>query len=118
MQGKIAILAIAAAFVAGCSDPKKASEENFEKAAQAYLDTQYPKRFVLTSFPVQTEDFDMSGRSKVLHAWPASELSKKQSSLERKFPKVCFQRRVLTSVIRTTLPTRAVSIIEMGFRNS
>ncbi|MCF7554045.1 hypothetical protein [Pseudomonas petrae] len=90
MQGKIAILAIAVAFIAGCSDPKKASEENFEKAAQAYLDTQYPKCFVLIAFPVQTEDFDMSGRSKLLHALAGVGIVKETELSRKEIPKSLF----------------------------
>lgn len=56
------------ATLAGCSDTKDANEANFQKAAQAYLDTQYPQCFVVSAFPTKTQDFDISGTNKALHA--------------------------------------------------
>jgi hypothetical protein len=67
MYRKIVPLALLAT-LAGCSDTKDASEANFRKAAQAYLDTQYPYCFVVTDFPTKTQDFDVSGTNKALHA--------------------------------------------------
>jgi len=67
MHRKIVPLALLAT-LAGCSDTKDASEANFHKAAQAYLDTQYPHCFVVTDFPTKTQDFDVSGSNKALHA--------------------------------------------------
>jgi len=48
-------LAIAAlvAVLSGCSDPKAASTRNFEKAAQAYLDSKYPYCYFTGSFPAE-----------------------------------------------------------------
>ncbi|GIZ51874.1 hypothetical protein [Noviherbaspirillum aridicola] len=40
--------------LSGCSDPKAASESNFKKAAQAYLDSVYPKCYVTQTFPYTT----------------------------------------------------------------
>ena len=56
------------ATLAGCSDTHNANEANFRKAAQAYLDTQYPHCFVVTDFPTKTQDFDVTGTNKALHA--------------------------------------------------
>ena len=67
MYRKIVPLALLAT-LAGCSDTKDASEANFHKAAQAYLDTQYPHCFVVTDFPARTQDFDVTGTNKALHA--------------------------------------------------
>ncbi|MEX5342852.1 hypothetical protein [Pseudomonas sp. I2] len=67
MHRKIVPLALLAT-LAGCTDTKDASEANFQKAAQAYLDTQYPRCFVITSFPTKTRDFDLNGTNKALHA--------------------------------------------------
>jgi len=67
MYRKIVPLALLAT-LAGCSDTKDASEANFHKAAQAYLDTQYPRCFVVTDFPTKTQDFDVTGTNKALHA--------------------------------------------------
>ena len=67
MYRKLVPLALLAT-LAGCSDTKDASEANFHKAAQAYLDTQYPHCFVVTDFPTKTQDFDVTGTSKALHA--------------------------------------------------
>ena len=67
MYRTIAPLALLAS-LAGCSDTKDVSEANFHKAAQAYLDTQYPYCFVLSAFPTKTQDFDTNGTNKALHA--------------------------------------------------
>ncbi|MFJ4157913.1 hypothetical protein ACIPZF_24345 [Pseudomonas sp. NPDC089752] len=67
MYRKIVPLALLAT-VAGCSDDKGVSEATFHKAAQAYLDTQYPQCFVVSSFPTRTQDFDVDGSNKALHA--------------------------------------------------
>ncbi|MDZ3991634.1 hypothetical protein [Pseudomonas sp. Teo4] len=67
MYRKIVPLALLAT-LAGCSDTENATEANFHKAAQAYLDTQYPHCFVVSSFPTKTQDFDVNGTNKALHA--------------------------------------------------
>lgn len=67
MYRKIVPLALLAT-LAGCSDTEEATEANFHKAAQAYLDTQYPHCFVVSSFPTKTQDFDVNGTNKALHA--------------------------------------------------
>ncbi|WP_313302955.1 hypothetical protein [Pseudomonas sp.] len=67
MFRKIAPMALLAT-LAGCSDSQDASKANFQKAAQAYLDTQYPRCYVISDFPTQTQDFDISGTNKALHA--------------------------------------------------
>ena len=56
------------ATLAGCSNSEDTSEASFQKAAQAYLDTQYPHCFVISSFPTRTQDFDLHGTNKALHA--------------------------------------------------
>lgn len=90
MKGILVVAGIAGALLAGCSDPKKASEENFEKAAQAYVDTQYPKCFVLTNFPYETPEFDMSGQSKTLHALAGVGLVKETELSRKETPKTLF----------------------------
>ncbi|MFK0342554.1 MULTISPECIES: hypothetical protein [unclassified Pseudomonas] len=67
MYRKIVPLALLAT-LAGCSNSEDTSEASFQKAAQAYLDTQYPHCFVITSFPTKTQDFDLHGTNKALHA--------------------------------------------------
>ncbi|WP_323613160.1 hypothetical protein [Pseudomonas putida] len=67
MYRKLVPLALLAT-LAGCSDTTDTSETHFQKAAQAYLDTQYPHCFVITSFPAKTQDFDTNGTNKALHA--------------------------------------------------
>lgn len=57
-------LALAAS---GCSDPKAANQGVFKNAAQAYLDTVYPKCYVNTQFPV-TVDWNISGIQEKLRA--------------------------------------------------
>ncbi|SHM89242.1 hypothetical protein SAMN05216593_104164 [Pseudomonas asturiensis] len=89
MNGKLAIV-IAMGLLAGCSDPKKASEENFEKAAQAYLDTQYPKCFVLAAFPVASKEFDVSGQNKTFHALAGAGVLKETELSRKEIPKSVF----------------------------
>ncbi|AHZ77617.1 MULTISPECIES: hypothetical protein [Pseudomonas] len=67
MYRKIVPLALLAT-LAGCSNSEETSEASFQKAAQAYLDTQYPHCFVVSSFPTRTQDFDVHGTNKALHA--------------------------------------------------
>lgn len=67
MYRKIVPLALFAT-LAGCSNSEDTSEASFQKAAQAYLDTQYPRCFVISSFPAKTQDFDLHGTNKALHA--------------------------------------------------
>ncbi|KIC82259.1 hypothetical protein [Pseudomonas sp. C5pp] len=67
MYRKIVPLALLAT-LAGCSNSDETSEASFQKAAQAYLDTQYPHCFVISSFPTRTQDFDVHGTNKALHA--------------------------------------------------
>ena len=55
------------AAISSCSDPKVASEVNFRKAIQEYLDKSYPKCYVKTDLPV-TIDWDISGVKKKLQA--------------------------------------------------
>lgn len=67
MYRKIMPLALLATLT-GCSDSSDTPEAGFRKAAQAYLDTQYPHCFVISSFPTKTRDFDLHGINKALHA--------------------------------------------------
>ncbi|AEJ13402.1 hypothetical protein ACI2OW_14625 [Pseudomonas shirazica] len=67
MYRKIVPLALLAT-LAGCSNSEETSEASFQKAAQAYLDTQYPHCFVISSFPTRTQDFDVHSTNKALHA--------------------------------------------------
>lgn len=90
MKGKLVFIAIAVGLLAGCSDPKKASDENFQKAAQAYLDTQYPKCFLVAAFPVKTLDFDVSGQNRVLHALAGVGIVKETELSRKDIPKTMF----------------------------
>lgn len=67
MYRKIVPLALLAT-LAGCSDRQDTTKASFHKAAQAYLDSQYPHCFVVSSFPTKTQDFDVHGTNKSLHA--------------------------------------------------
>lgn len=55
------ILAVVAALVAGCSDPKAATEKNFKVAMQSYLDTAYPKCYILQKFPTTAQFIEKKG---------------------------------------------------------
>lgn len=58
----LAITVVALA-LAGCSDPKVASEKNFESAMQNYLDSEYPRCYFSSNFPVEKTDFDVLGKN-------------------------------------------------------
>ena len=67
MRYTLALAAAAAWLATGCSDPKAASEKNFEAAIQSYLDTAYPKCYFTRQFPT-TNEFDIGGSGAVLQA--------------------------------------------------
>ena len=93
MDRKIVSLTILLAALTGCSDPKKANEENFEKAAQTYLDTQYPQCFVVTEFPTETKDFDITGNNKALHALAQVGIIKEVELSRKEIPKSLWQEQ-------------------------
>ncbi|MFF7065221.1 hypothetical protein [Pseudomonas sp. NPDC008258] len=67
MYRKIVPLALLAT-LAGCSGSEDTSKASFQKAAQAHLDTRYPHCFINSAFPTKTQDFDLQGTNKALHA--------------------------------------------------
>ncbi|MFV3402931.1 MULTISPECIES: hypothetical protein [Pseudomonas] len=67
MDRKIVPLALLATLL-GCSDDQQATEAGLRKAAQAWLDTQYPRCFVVGHFPAHTRDFDVDGTNQALRA--------------------------------------------------
>jgi hypothetical protein len=52
--------------LAGCSDPKTASESNFKAAMQNYLDTAYPRCYFVSNFPAEKESWDVGGKNLAL----------------------------------------------------
>lgn len=76
----IALLALA-----GCSDPKSASEKNFKVAVQSYLDSEYPHCYVTRNFPAVKADFDFRHENETLEALTkAGLLSRKEIQQEEK----------------------------------
>ncbi|MCY1361705.1 hypothetical protein D9M69_483810 [compost metagenome] len=67
----------------GCTDPKQASEANFKQAIQAYLDTTYPRCYVESNFPTETQEFDIRGTNRMLHALAKVDVVK-ETELSRK----------------------------------
>ncbi|WP_252090850.1 hypothetical protein [Pseudomonas sp. MWU13-3659] len=67
MDRKLIPLALLATLI-GCSDGQDTTQADLRRAAQAWLDTQYPRCFVITPFPTRTRDFDVEGLNKALHA--------------------------------------------------
>ena len=45
-------------FIAGCTNPNTANEENFEAAVRAYLNTKYPACYFQANYPKQIGVFD------------------------------------------------------------
>ncbi|GLX91994.1 hypothetical protein Pfra02_45620 [Pseudomonas fragi] len=91
MNRKIFPLVILATALVGCSDPKKASESNFEKATQAWLDTAYPKCFLMSAFPVESKEFDLSNTDKTLHALAGAGVLKEVELSRKEIPASVFQ---------------------------
>jgi hypothetical protein len=91
LNRKILSLAILATALVGCSDPKEASEENFERSAQAYLDTQYPKCLVVANFPVESQQVDFSGTDKTMHALAKVGVIKETELSRKEVPQTFFQ---------------------------
>ncbi|CAM3875743.1 hypothetical protein CCOS865_03437 [Pseudomonas reidholzensis] len=91
MYRTLAPLALLAT-LAGCSDSKEVTEAHLHKAAQAYLDTQYPHCFVVTSFPTKTQDFDVNGTNKALHALAAVGVVTEKEISRTEVPERLWQR--------------------------
>lgn len=91
MHRKILPLAILATALVGCSDPKKASESNFEKATQAWLDTAYPSCFLMSAFPVESKEFDIGNTNKTLHALAGVGVLKEVELSRKEIPANLFQ---------------------------
>lgn len=71
--------------IAGCSDPKAASERNFKKAIQTYLDAAYPRCYVVSSFPALKSDWDINYSNERLSALEkAGLLAEKEVQVEEK----------------------------------
>ncbi|MFT2793954.1 hypothetical protein ACMV5I_28635 [Serratia sp. T13T92] len=51
----------------GCSDPTSVSKDNFGKAAQTFLDTQYPQCFFTLDLPGKVDDTDVE-QDAIMHA--------------------------------------------------
>lgn len=64
---KFTLAASMAFLISGCSDPKIPNEKNFAVAVQAYLDTTYPKCYLITQFPT-TVEWDVGGMKTKLRA--------------------------------------------------
>ncbi|BAP45120.1 hypothetical protein NJC40_12815 [Pseudomonas sp. 21LCFQ02] len=91
MHRKIFPLVILATALVGCSDPKKASESNFEKATQAWLDTAYPKCFLMSAFPTESKEFDIGNSNKMLHALAGAGVLKEVELSRKEIPASIFQ---------------------------
>lgn len=71
--------------LAGCSDPKAASEKNFKKAIQSYLDTAYPRCYFASNFPTVKSEWNFNNSNGVLEALAgAGLLAKKEIQQEEK----------------------------------
>ncbi|MCM5681819.1 hypothetical protein M8A51_20015 [Schlegelella sp. S2-27] len=85
MRYLLALAAAAASLVTGCSDPKAASEKNFEAAIQSYLDTAYPKCYFNRQFPT-TNEFDIGGSTAVLQAMARAGLLVEKEASRKEVP--------------------------------
>lgn len=79
------VITIVLLVLAGCSDPKAATEKNFKSAMQNYLDTAYPRCYFASNFPVIKADWDIGGKNAALAALEkAGLLSAKEIQQEEK----------------------------------
>ncbi|AXO88568.1 hypothetical protein DZC75_11380 [Pseudomonas parafulva] len=92
MRTMLLPLAIVTTALVGCSDPKKASEENFEKAAQAWLDKAYPECLVTSTFPMNTLEFDVYGTNKTLNALAEVGVLTAVETSRKDYPENIFQK--------------------------
>ncbi|MDO7902266.1 hypothetical protein ACE1YR_08165 [Pseudomonas sp. K1(2024)] len=92
MRTMLLPLAIVTTALVGCSDPKKASEENFEKAAQAWLDKAYPECLVTSTFPMNTQEFDVYGTNKTLNALAEVGVLTAVETSRKDYPENIFQK--------------------------
>lgn len=77
---KIACAVLSLTVLAGCSDPKAASEKNFKVAAQAYLDTIYPKCYVIQNFPITKDYYQGDTRNSLIALAKAGLVQEKELS--------------------------------------
>ncbi|WP_295482038.1 hypothetical protein [uncultured Pseudomonas sp.] len=92
MRTMLLPLAILTTALVGCSDPKKASEENFEKAAQAWLDKAYPECLITSTFPMNTQEFDVYGTNKTLNALAEVGVLTAVETSRKDYPENIFQK--------------------------
>lgn len=79
------VIPIVLLVLAGCSDPKAASEKNFKSAMQQYLDTAYPRCYFASNFPAVKADWNIGGRNDAMAALEkAGLLSVKEVQQEEK----------------------------------
>ncbi|BEM75203.1 hypothetical protein SME36J_46260 [Serratia marcescens] len=86
MNKLLLILPVALMMLSGCGDPKGATESNFKKAAQAYLDTQYPHCYIRVNFPVKTDEFSFNDFPDVLHVMAGKGMVKETEISHKHIP--------------------------------
>jgi len=82
------------AVLSGCSDPKAANTRNFEKAAQAYLDSKYPYCYFTGNFPAEIKQGSLvsSDAEKFSALASVGLLSTRQETIEEAVPSL-FSRK-------------------------
>ncbi|MEQ1556130.1 MAG: hypothetical protein ABL915_04955 [Gallionella sp.] len=81
MFSRIMFIALAV-MVAGCSDPKAASEKNFKASIQKLLDAEYPKCYVVQTFPAVSHPYQTRELAKFKALVAAGLLSEKEEPHE------------------------------------
>ncbi|ELQ9312217.1 hypothetical protein R3D73_005264 [Serratia marcescens] len=86
MNKLLLTLPVVLMMLSGCGDPTDATESNFKKAAQAYLDTQYPYCYIMVNFPVKTDVASFNHFPEVLHVMAGKGMVKETESSRKHIP--------------------------------
>ncbi|TQI87574.1 hypothetical protein FHU12_5273 [Serratia marcescens] len=77
---------LALIMLSGCGDPKDATESNFKKAAQAYLDTQYPHCYITVNFPFKSDVVSFNHLPEILHIMAGKGMVKETETSRKHIP--------------------------------
>ncbi|MGP0838108.1 hypothetical protein [Serratia sp. CY85251] len=83
MRKLLFIMPIFLMVLSGCNNQNDANESNFKKAAQEYLDSQYPYCYIVMNFPIKTDGIFFDNTPEVLHVM-ASKGIVKETEISRK----------------------------------
>lgn len=83
MNARIALGIFFVVLISACDDPKEASEDNFKRAIQEYLDRTYPKCYVKTELPVVIDSNYFGAKEKLQALAKLGLVSESQVKIEK-----------------------------------